>query len=382
MTVSTIAMTDGVGVAEAQRIVFAGTLVQAVGIRELAYLNSRFVKAINEGVGVNDAPKGAFSIAIADAIGVALNQLINQKARVFMSDKVGLTEQLRLTVPARILETLNLTEAAVAQRAVALMDKLGLTSSLLSAARYHLSLNDLISTTSVLGRFLGMAVTDNLGVTESAIGKAYRTGAIVENLGLSDIITPRLVIRVDLKEGAGFHDSMIQRAIFRGAVVEGVQISGAFLSPSGSVTTWALNTRSAAVTEYRNYEFNSFAQLGHKYLGASDKGLYELTGATDDGANIIATIRSGMAQFSGTHLGRIKAAYVAMRGSGSFVLRIISGDGKVYNYSANAESMRSSRVNVGKGLRARYFAFELITTGQDFDLDTLEFIPLTVDRRV
>jgi hypothetical protein len=37
---------------------------------------------------------------------------------------------------------------------------------------------------------------------------------------------------------------------------------------------------------------------------------------------------------------------------------------------------------MGKGLRSRYFAFELVSTGQDFDLDTLEFIPLVADRRV
>ena len=44
--------------------------------------------------------------------------------------------------------------------------------------------------------------------------------------------------------------------------------------------------------------------------------------------------------------------------------------------------MKTTKVNLGKGLRARYFAFELVSTGQDFDLDTLEFIPLVAQRRV
>jgi hypothetical protein len=39
-------------------------------------------------------------------------------------------------------------------------------------------------------------------------------------------------------------------------------------------------------------------------------------------------------------------------------------------------------VQVGKGLRARYFALELVTTGQDFDLDTIEVVPLLNARRV
>ena len=38
--------------------------------------------------------------------------------------------------------------------------------------------------------------------------------------------------------------------------------------------------------------------------------------------------------------------------------------------------------DIGKGLSARYFAFELTTPGQDFDLDSVEFIPMMRDRRV
>jgi hypothetical protein len=44
--------------------------------------------------------------------------------------------------------------------------------------------------------------------------------------------------------------------------------------------------------------------------------------------------------------------------------------------------MRSTKFHMGKGQRSRYFAFELISAGQDFDLDTLEFVPLVVQRRV
>ena len=44
--------------------------------------------------------------------------------------------------------------------------------------------------------------------------------------------------------------------------------------------------------------------------------------------------------------------------------------------------MKTTKVNMGKGLRARYFAYELISTGQDFDLDSVEFVPLVAQRRV
>jgi hypothetical protein len=170
--------------------------------------------------------------------------------------------------------------------------------------------------------------------------------------------------------------------VFNAELSDTIEVAGAYLGPNGSVTTWAMNTRSGAVTEYQNYAFNSFARVGNKYLGATDDGLYELLGDDDDGTDIIATIRSGFAQWSGTHLGSFKAAYLAVAGAGAYVLRVITRDGKTYNYQVSAQDGRTVKVNMGKGLRSRYFAFELVTAGQDFDLDTLEFIPLVADRRV
>ena len=61
---------------------------------------------------------------------------------------------------------------------------------------------------------------------------------------------------------------------------------------------------------------------------------------------------------------------------------MFNGDGKTYTYQTVVQDMQSTKVRLGKGLRARYFAFELISTGPDFDLDTVEFLPLVAQRRV
>jgi hypothetical protein len=74
--------------------------------------------------------------------------------------------------------------------------------------------------------------------------------------------------------------------------------------------------------------------------------------------------------------------YLGTRGGGDFVLKLITGDDKTFIYSVNARDMATTKITLGKGLRARYFAFELVSTGQDFDLDTIEFVPLVSDRRV
>jgi hypothetical protein len=196
------------------------------------------------------------------------------------------------------------------------------------------------------------------------------------------VVTPKLILRVIASDTLNVSDAALVRQILRATVLEGIEISAAYVAPNGSITTWTMNTRTTAVSEYRNYPFNSFARVGHKYLGAAADGIYELDGDTDNGTAIIATLRSGLAQMAGSHLGGIKAAYIAARGTGSWVMRIITGHGEVYNYGVTNQSMRSTKIHIGKGLRARYFAFELVSSGQDFDLDSLEFLPIINDRRV
>jgi hypothetical protein len=172
------------------------------------------------------------------------------------------------------------------------------------------------------------------------------------------------------------------QAIFSPEINEGLEITALYLAPGSEITTWAVNTRTAAVSEYTNFEFNSFAQMGNKYLAASSTGLYELVGDDDAGTDIIARIKSGLMQWGSSRFTLFKAAYLGVRGPGDFVLRMETGDGTTYDYSVTTTDMRTTKVRLGKGLRTRYFAFELISDGQDFDLDSIEFVPLVAERRV
>jgi hypothetical protein len=64
-------------------------------------------------------------------------------------------------------------------------------------------------------------------------------------------------------------------------------------------------------------------------------------------------------------------------------LRLTTGPGAYYDYLVKARPMQTTRVTLGKGLRARYFKYELIAIdGHDFDLDNIEFLPIVSQRRV
>jgi hypothetical protein len=337
---------------------------------------------IAETLTLSDAITPLIGVVLAERLAIDQAETVNGHYNVSVAEQASFYSQLVLTLPAAIAESFTITAAEVVQRAVTVMEGLQLEEALTPTIMYHLSLSERIVVADALAKFLGAEAIDGLLITPAIDPRAYKGAQIDETLTIADAFTPQFILRVTCDETLDLTADQAVKMIFNAEVTDGIEIAGAYVAPNGSVTTWVMNTRSGAVSEYQNYAFNSFARVGNKYLAAADTGLYELLGDKDDGTDIIATIRSGFAQWSGTHLGSFKAAYLAVAGVGDYVLRIITRDGKTFNYRVTAADGRTVKVNLGKGLRSRYFAFELVSTGQDFDLDTLEFIPLVADRRV
>lgn len=299
-----------------------------------------------------------------------------------LADAATVRDRVLRAFPFALGENVSVAVTLVAQAATVVIERLRLTEAVLGSAHYGISLNDRVRLTAAVAKFLGAEASDAIDIIPFADGPAYMTGIVSETVNVSETIAPQFLLRVIASDRVEISDEDLLQVVFNGMLADGVEITAGLLLPGVGFTTWAMNTRTAAVTEYRNFTFNSFARIGNKYLGANENGLYELLGDDDDGEDIVATIRSGFAQWAGARLHSFKAAYLAVRGTGQFVLRLITPDGRTYNYTVSQDDMRTTKVNMGKGLRARYFAFELVSTGQDFDLETLEFIPLVAQRRV
>ncbi len=297
------------------------------------------------------------------------------------------TAQVSLTTnlgrPVSLTDTTNLSLLLAAASGTLLAERLGIGATPLANSVYQLSLAQLVRLSDLSGFFLSADLADTVDLT-SVLAGLYRPLAVLSELvELTASIAPVVLGSAVAADGVELTDALLAKAFYDARLADTIDLTIAMVDPAGDVTTWAINTRTGAATEYRNYDFNSFAQLGFHYLGANDDGLYQLDGDDDAGTDIIARIKSGFAQFGGGHFSGIKAAYLGVRGGGAFTLRLTTGDGKSYDYAiTNANDMATTKVHVGKGLRARYFAFELISAGQDFDLDSIEFIPVVMQRRV
>ena len=360
-----------VGVSDAYRVrsAIAASLgvgavaVDSVGVTSADNLLDGRLMIERMGLAAAPIPEATYHAALAEVAGI--------RARLANARILDMSDVVQLGATLSVFLGQNLREAA----------GIGLSVDVLGRYLRHGSeevrLDDLV----VYG--LGADAADVIGLAGTLQGAALFDQLLTDTIGAGDSITSApLLLQVVADEQVSITATEALQMFYAGTLRDEVQITAVYPSISGAVTTWALNTRTGALTEYADYAFNSFAQLDGRYLGAADDGLYELAGDTDDGAAVISEIETGLAQIAGSRLTSFRAAYLAVRGSGQFVLRLETGNGKIYNYSVIADHMGTTKVHLGKGLRARYFSFTLISTGQDFDLESLEFVPIAARRRV
>lgn len=303
-------------------------------------------------------------------------------ANVTAADVIRLAEAMAMGREATLADGVGIALAQELQATLILMEKLGIADRMQSNAIFQLTLRQSFRLTDSLLRWFGVDIEDGLSLDDDMFSRVLAFAGVEEAIGIEPSVAPQLIVRATASDGIAIDPEQIVRMLFQPTVVEGIEIEAGYIGPDGSFTTWTMNTRTGAVTEYADFTFNSFGRIGNRYIAASADGLYELVGDDDDGEEIIARIKSGFMQFGGTQLSRLKAAYIAARGEGEMLLKIVEGGGKTYVYRTSTRNMRSTKVHMGKGQKSRYFAFELVTAAQDFDLDTIEFVPIVVPRRV
>lgn len=149
---------------------------------------------------------------------------------------------------------------------------------------------------------------------------------------------------------------------------------------------YTVNLRNAAVTEYDNFNFNSFALVGGKAYGANEAGIFCLEGEDDAGAPIDAFVRTGILNFE--ELVHVTKAWIGLTSDGEMLLKTITMDRgfKKENWYRMARrpqgSPVDSRFNPAKGLTGAYWQWELENVeGAYFEIDTLKVWPISIGRR-
>lgn len=336
--------------AEALTVALAGVVTQAPAVRDTL------------GLGDTIASVAAYGLTLAE---IALIQDLLRVAQI-----VDATEALTIE------ETIQTAQGWI------IAEQLGIADTLSSLSNYSVTIEERLRLRETFARFLGGDIAETIQLAPSVVvNSAFMQGA-AEVMLLSSTVDPVVILHIAMDEAAQFDDTDILQLIYAGQLRDDISIEAMHIDPAGGVVTWCINTRMGFVTQYKNYDFNSFAVVGGRYIGATSEGLFELHGDTDDGEQVIAGVTGGLLQMNSSRLHGLGGVYIGLRGTGEFFLKLTAGAGQEYVYRFVARDMETTKVNIGKGLRHRYLSYALESVGQEFELESIEFVPMRAFRRV
>ena len=145
--------------------------------------------------------------------------------------------------------------------------------------------------------------------------------------------------------------------------------------------TLATNLKNLAISQYTNYNFNSFCEINGVPIGLSEDGIYELDNAQDDDeTNIDAFVELVRSDWGISNQKRIRKFHLGYESNGTLQFKVKTDEGTAETYSLSpalsASKQGSSEVYGRRGQKGRYWEVEVTnTSGCDFSVDSINVTP-------
>lgn len=330
-----------------------------------------------------------------DLIHVLIDRLratgtVLERAEYFarLTDTVRYREALALGWYLALQEQVGLAGAAAGQRTVlaVLADVLHATGAVNVTYDARAVLASVIALNTLMTSGWKVEAVDSIEFQDALASQLTLVTRLVDSAGFADTPAPALRLVALCADAAVLGDTPLPTMEVFERLADEVLFYGVLRLGDAEYTGWAINK--GAVSEYRNYPFNGMLEFGGRYFGTGDTGLYEIAGTTDAGEPIEWAIRTALMDFGTGKLKRIPDAYIAFSGDGSAVwLRVFTEENgqrieSVYRGTPRpGAALHNDRIQIGRGLSARYWQFELSGTGA-VELDELAWRVLVLDRRL
>ena len=141
--------------------------------------------------------------------------------------------------------------------------------------------------------------------------------------------------------------------------------------------TIQINKRNKALSQFKNYNFNSLVKFNGVYLGTNPGGLFRLGNQadTDAGSTINWAFKPVITDFGTDNEKHIVHVYFGLNTASDFSMGATPDNGNVYEYTIPVTNAGRQRVRVTcrSDKIGRYWEFEFSGTA-DFDMNTIEML--------
>ena len=275
-----------------------------------------------------------------------LTYLVKQIEIVSNLISLAETNDPKVTFSSSILELITYLETVVSAKAASISEVISLTNAI----------SDLYKVINV--------ITETIVGTDTLSLKYFHIVSLSESLTTSNTLSSSLIGKETLEESF---------------IIKLPEIIG-----SGTYLAYTYAPESTNVTTYTNYNFDGSALFNYKYLFYNSTGLYEYGGARDDGSVVRSYIQTAGLSFGTSNLKQVPSLYLGYTSDNLVLLRAhVDGKG-TFHYKLNkyTNGLDTKKIDLGKGLLGRYFQFELITDADEFEMESIEFMPVVLQRKI
>jgi len=232
---------------------------------------------------------------------------------------------------------------------------------------------------------LVIVVTDSVTMSDLSAGGSSYENLVAQTITMSEsVIALREALGV-VTDTVTFDGVQSMTQLMISAINDGFIIGIGAIISGEQYTGWVMNANTHAVSRYVQYPFNSFTDVQGVQLGATEDGIYELTGGTDDGDDINAAVLTGRDDFGDSVMKRMLKAYLGLSTDGQMYLTTIANENerRTYLLDVNNTTVREAKIDLGRGVKSRYWQFEITNVaGSDFEIEAVEWFPVMLTRRV
>ncbi len=275
--------------------------------------------------------------------------------------------------------------------ALTLAELASFTDPLVSTHTNVVLVAELIATLEQYSQIASQDVTDTAALVDAYTNRVAALVAQLEAAQITATNTAVVHVMQSVTDSAGGSEAITSTgSLLTNLLTDGV-LATIRLNVGGELFTgWVLNTDTLAPSEYQfaDLQFNSACKHGDRYLLAADDGIYQFT--EDVGAETVMTyIKTGKTDFGSDLRKRVVNSYIVYSASGDMVLRVTTSEhGQVVtrSYAVTARPVNDTtdtrRIDIGKGIKSRYWQFELMGNGVDCDIDEIGMLPIVLSRRI
>lgn len=322
---------------------------------------------------------------------------VNSQLQQFSQQAVEILSTIGITDARNTALALFVSETAQASAPLQIVEVVNLVEQMVATGQVETSLQAMANVTAGIAiadaerAAFAYNITEASEMSDSVQNALTMLAQINESMALADSVQNLLTIVAVVQDGVSVNDNLELTAQYFAELMSSAHVYSLIKTPAELSQGWVMNTEGGnPISQYDNYVFNSLAYAPHQMLGANDDGIYVLEGDDDAGVPIAAELTSLMLDFATSRQKRVSAAWVGYTSDGELILKVRAVDmGEMVEYCYKGRNIGAqadpaeNRVKIGKGLRSRYWQFELANVdGADFEIDQVELYPIRLGSRV